>query len=412
MLTCCPACRTCFRITNVQLAVAQGKVRCGKCKTVFNARQHLQTQPGQKPSASSAPRTRAPGKVANEDVEHIVIQGMPQPAETESKPGSNNESAFKLNDYSYTDKIAQEKSLDEILAEMNQQLSLDIDSPAPELPEPLLTPQTRAPSSSGTRSGPATNDRNQTIDHLFDKMQAKAGAEEPGVEQATPARPRSKTATKPNSRQPGEKQPGHSNNKPAFIANQQAASSSGSGRERDIEEEVPFLLRDSLEIEPPARRGWRATLGGLLLILLLLAGLALQLALFRPLDVVQLVPPTMPYVEFVCQQLPCQYHYHQDLDQIQLLSRDVRAHPKQKNVLLITATIINQADFKQPYPGLLVSLFDLSGNVVAQRRFTPAEYMGELDSPFLLMPPQTPIQITLEVKDPGNDAINFEFDFK
>ncbi len=400
MLTCCPACQTCFRITGTQLAVAQGKVRCGKCKTVFNARQHLQVQPGQKPPASSATQ---PGKVANEDVEHIVLQTVP-------KPGSDNESAYKFDGYSDSDKIAQEKSLDEILAEMNQQLSLGIDSPASEPPEPLLSPQTRPPSS-GAKSGSATDDLNQTIDHLFNERQAETRAEESAIEQASQARARSKTATKPDSKQPGVKQPGHSNNKPDLIANQQATTGSGTERERDIEE-VPFLLRDSLEMEPPERRGWPATLGGVLLILLLLAGLALQLALFRPLDVVQLVPPARPYVEFVCQQLPCQYHYRQDLDQIQLLSRDVRAHPKQKNVLLITATIINQADFKQPYPGLLVSLFDLSGNVVAQRRFTPAEYMGELDSPLLLMTPQTPVQITLEVKDPGNDAINFEFDFQ
>jgi hypothetical protein len=74
--------------------------------------------------------------------------------------------------------------------------------------------------------------------------------------------------------------------------------------------------------------------------------------------------------------------------------------------------MVNKADFKQPYPGLRVSLFDLSGNVVARRRFTPEEYMGELASPFLLMTPRTPVQITLEVKDPGNDAINFAFDFE
>jgi hypothetical protein len=38
--------------------------------------------------------------------------------------------------------------------------------------------------------------------------------------------------------------------------------------------------------------------------------------------------------------------------------------------------------------------------------------MGDLASPFLLMTPRTPVQITLEVKDPGNDAINFAFDFE
>ncbi len=37
MLTCCPACGTNFRVTPEQLKARAGKVRCGKCQTVFNA---------------------------------------------------------------------------------------------------------------------------------------------------------------------------------------------------------------------------------------------------------------------------------------------------------------------------------------------------------------------------------------
>jgi predicted Zn finger-like uncharacterized protein len=37
MLTHCPACATTFRVTPEQLKARAGKVRCGKCQTVFNA---------------------------------------------------------------------------------------------------------------------------------------------------------------------------------------------------------------------------------------------------------------------------------------------------------------------------------------------------------------------------------------
>lgn len=37
MLTCCPGCITTFRVTPEQLKLRAGKVRCGKCQTVFNA---------------------------------------------------------------------------------------------------------------------------------------------------------------------------------------------------------------------------------------------------------------------------------------------------------------------------------------------------------------------------------------
>lgn len=52
MLTCCPACTTSFRVTPEQLKVRAGKVRCGKCQTVFNALDSLVEQP---PEAATAP---------------------------------------------------------------------------------------------------------------------------------------------------------------------------------------------------------------------------------------------------------------------------------------------------------------------------------------------------------------------
>ena len=47
MITTCPACRTAFRITNEQLAARNGSVRCGRCLTVFDAREALQADPVQ-----------------------------------------------------------------------------------------------------------------------------------------------------------------------------------------------------------------------------------------------------------------------------------------------------------------------------------------------------------------------------
>jgi predicted Zn finger-like uncharacterized protein len=40
-ITQCPECGTCFKVTQDQLAARQGLVRCGCCKAVFNATEHL-----------------------------------------------------------------------------------------------------------------------------------------------------------------------------------------------------------------------------------------------------------------------------------------------------------------------------------------------------------------------------------
>lgn len=46
MKTCCPSCQTTFRVTPEQIRVRAGKVRCGQCRAVFNAIDHLLDEDG------------------------------------------------------------------------------------------------------------------------------------------------------------------------------------------------------------------------------------------------------------------------------------------------------------------------------------------------------------------------------
>ena len=176
-------------------------------------------------------------------------------------------------------------------------------------------------------------------------------------------------------------------------------------------DEIPFHLRDSIVVEEKKRNPIKLILS-LLAILIFSAVLLGQLAYFRSSQLVDKLPAMQPLVEKLCTTLPCVYSGPRDVSQIKLLSRDVRLHRKVDNALLISATFINRASFKQPYPDITISLSDLSGAMVAQRRFTPAEYLGRLNSPFLLMPSGKPVHIELEVIDPGKDAVNFEFTFQ
>ena len=72
--TRCPQCQTFFRVTPSQLKKAKGKVRCGNCSHVFDARGHLldaipaanSPVPAKKtsPAAPPAKKTPPPVKVA------------------------------------------------------------------------------------------------------------------------------------------------------------------------------------------------------------------------------------------------------------------------------------------------------------------------------------------------------------
>nr|MBF0686055.1 zinc-ribbon domain-containing protein [Pseudomonas sp.] len=71
MVTRCPQCRAAFRVVAEQLRLRDGKVRCGVCNAVFDARAHqepapqqpAQQQPTQQQSAPQAPAPQTPAVV-------------------------------------------------------------------------------------------------------------------------------------------------------------------------------------------------------------------------------------------------------------------------------------------------------------------------------------------------------------
>lgn len=177
------------------------------------------------------------------------------------------------------------------------------------------------------------------------------------------------------------------------------------------EHNVPIQLRKDINhLQAGAQRRWHPLLAPIFIIFLLLLSFS-QLAFFRSHELVQQIPSSRPMLEAFCEKLGCSYSGPRDIKQIQLLSRDVRLHPKEKNALLISAAMINNAYFSQPYPNIHIRLSDISGNIIAERIFNSKTYMGKLNNPFLLMKSKTPVHINFEVVDPGKDAINFEFTF-
>jgi predicted Zn finger-like uncharacterized protein len=112
----------------------------------------------------------------------------------------------------------------------------------------------------------------------------------------------------------------------------------------------------------------------------------------------------------LCQLLPCAKREFASVDQIRLLERNVFTHPVASNALMVTGSFVNQAPFAQRMPELLISLFDLQGKLIANRRFTASEYLLE-ERNRSVVESQIPIQFRLEIVDPGTDALTYEFEF-
>lgn len=161
--------------------------------------------------------------------------------------------------------------------------------------------------------------------------------------------------------------------------------------------------------QEPLRSSLRGTFLWGIGILLMLAALALQYLYYHRITLAE-EPRLRPLLAQMCQLTGCQLPPQRDLTRIELGKHLVQVHPRYTESLLITATLVNRADFPQPFPIVEVVMTDLQQKQVARRRFLPHEYLIGGDDGRILAP-QTEVPLMLEVLDPGKDAVGFEFNF-
>ena len=83
--------------------------------------------------------------------------------------------------------------------------------------------------------------------------------------------------------------------------------------------------------------------------------------------------------------------------------------PTSGGALLIKASIQNQARFRQAYPILRLQFSDLDGHPLLGRDFMPEEYLPDDVNIKAGMPINTDVNLSLELVDPGGQAVSFDF---
>lgn len=163
---------------------------------------------------------------------------------------------------------------------------------------------------------------------------------------------------------------------------------------------------------PPRRRrlrhgAWLWALGSLILAMVLAA----QLAWAQRVNLVR-DPATQAWALRACTKLDCRLPPIRDVAKLELLSRDIRPDPDTAGALTITATLRNNAPFRQPWPVVVVELTDLDNDPVAMRRFRAAEYMPDPARRAAGIAPGATAAVAFEVVDPGKRAVSFHFGFQ
>jgi len=150
-------------------------------------------------------------------------------------------------------------------------------------------------------------------------------------------------------------------------------------------------------------------------ILLLTTTLLIQYVWFNR-DQFSHVPELQALIKKLCQHVECKAIAMRDPSKIELVSRNVYSHPNEKNALMVNVTMKNTADFAQPYPVMQIEFSDIRGGTVAARRFLPAEYLSAEAQQAnaeqsRMMLPDASSSITMEIQDPGKQAMTYEFNF-
>ncbi len=171
------------------------------------------------------------------------------------------------------------------------------------------------------------------------------------------------------------------------------------GTEKDTENDTP------VETASRSRRlAW-----GLATVLLVLLTLANTAWMFR--ESLAENPVTGTWLQDTGWLQPATDTLLQDTHQLQLVSRDMHAHPTRSGILVLSITFVNLAQHDQVYPVLEITLLDAVNQTVARRRLQPMDYLRPGADIAAGLAPDVYLPVLLEFSDPGMQAVGFEIRF-
>jgi predicted Zn finger-like uncharacterized protein len=159
----------------------------------------------------------------------------------------------------------------------------------------------------------------------------------------------------------------------------------------------------------PARSSRAGTVAAVALLLTLIGSLAF---FWVKMPELSQDPRFRPWYQTACNLISCTLPDYLNPAQIETSNLVVRSHPQTDNTLELTAVFRNAAQFPQPFPVIELTFSDPSNNTLMVFEFLPDEYLPQALRGMPLMPAGAPVQITLDLADPGPDAVNYQMTFK
>ena len=347
MQTSCPACRTTFRVSQYQLGQRRGLVRCGSCNAVFNAYDTLL------PELEEAPASSLPDVGTVED--GLAVQAN-EAFHAESFIATTpmpDESPLQQSGENQVNEIVQVQALDEA------------DRSVDHSGEPG-----RSGNPESTASAPSS--------------EMEGGLERALERTADPDSVDEKSDVSPT--------PSPSPSPGAATAASVSSAFEAESSEAILLSDLPNRLRDARK--PLA--WWKRGLYYLTIVLLVLT-LLLQLAYFLRAELAAAWPASRPLLNALCKPLGCVVPLPKQLTRQVIASSSLEHDPEQKSRVRLTLLLANRTDLTQAWPHIVLTLSDVRESPVAQRAFSPNEYLPRSMSERAGFPPQSEQEAAVEM---------------
>lgn len=387
MLTQCPNCQTIYQITASELSAAKGFVACGECETQFNALDRIADEPN---FGGLADPTTAQLSTQHKQAPAITLIDSP-PTDDTVAPVVSVEARDNTDD-AYP-RITPDQTP---TAEPTNDLASD---------DRLISDQSDDVTSS--------DQFDQTLELDEISVGDVSGASEQINYSPTTLPPEEHAILFTD----GEQEAQFSE----IDQQQQVETNSEASREtvaakimhptNDLDlDEVPAILQEELMAMAQPKKPRTPWYWGVVALILLLAATA-QTAWYVRDQLMTRFPSVTPYLELLCERIGCELTTATAAHPIQLVSRDVRSHPRYENSLLVNASMVNSGDKTIDFPTIQLGLFDSTGTAIGIRQFGPAEYLDKSIDLVAGLPAGRSVHVVMELANVGEQATSFEFSF-
>ncbi|EAQ65433.1 hypothetical protein MED121_22217 [Marinomonas sp. MED121] len=414
MITQCPKCSTAFRVSEDVLSMAKGKVRCGQCFHIFEAKSHV-----------SQANDSTPKKNTHSHKEHKKTPAKQTAATKEHSP--NLFTAADDDDIVNPDWLNTLISDDDLapLDTKNQEANLN-----PHARVALEHAENHQPKTSKTKTDTRQADKEPAPWEVelaeLEAAQQQTKKKAVNDTQKKPVKPPidfteenvfldSKTLTQPTlaqtTKSENEKQ-ASAQPEPEYMqalqelaqsVSQQPTASTSQGLDfsQDVSHSLGELMDDPEDnVDAKPKHTWRWALASF--IFLIIAGIQFLVINYEE---GSRSASLRPIYNTVCSYYGCTLPIFEDVSSIDIQHVRVQSHPTRESALVVNAIMTNHSDFSQPMPKIAMEFYDLNGNPVAARLFSQQDFLDKDFLDITYMPPKTPIHLVIPIADPGASAV-------